>query len=586
MCSAAKRFSLQCKLNQIFDNESIFLFSHSILMFGTASYEEVKAFANKIMTSTDNVKEVYDAFINNSNFQNDYNIFQLSLMLNNYIDNHQFEIDTKHTVEMLSMFMSKYRELDILLPFIRFPNDAIITITYPNENEPITYKMDTEIFCNLIDGVSIKVSHNKNLIMSATVIKESVVKSELRVEHSCIYNFNYVNLNIQFHDINEITIEKNANIIENLTDIGKCILDDNQEMLSEELASQDTEPNVFIENENLILPHILSDIEFYTNPIYYTMLTGSVKCFKYLYANGYYDESTNIGDYCVAIGKNREIFRILYNDNRLCNKLFAFKYAIQMHDTEMVNFWLVNENFESLSNIIIRAIIAYNYEILDMLNNEYGQNIFDKCQTLCTFSRQHSKLDKHNFEVIHKYFQSMRIDLGNMYNKHVEFIVMNPKMFSKMSSFDNVEIALYMIIAKCNPINICAFISSVYPKNDIPYSIIYEMSNLIIRLAGCDRKFNGRAYLESLIGEQRDWIPYSVLLDMFTLYDINDIDFSTIEYFVEKENFKDIPIESIYTLISRFIQNNKPFTSTKLFNKYIQLFINNGVDKNIIFHLL
>lgn len=545
-------------------------------MLNTASFESVKNFAKVLMTSRDNARDVYTMFVDNPEFQNEYNIKQLYKMLDVYVSRCKFDRNIKHQVELLTMFISKYRYLDNLLSRISFPDGATIIVT--EQNGDIS-EFTTEDFGMeyISDKAEIKISYNGKHIMDAVVnVVEHPNLVEIFIDTYNTIRFFGIELEITFHSFEDLSLDTNQMIIEHLTEIGKLIYDDDVEQLREAIIQPDTDYSAIEDDEDI---DVRMDNEFFTNPIYLSMATGSINCFRYLYANGFYEQPTETGDLCLLFGNNIEMFRIISTDGKLCNSKVIFKNIIKMFNADLFNFWIVNEKIENFPNVIAKSVSSFNYEALESMIKEFGTEIIDGCKTRGTFTKEAPTFEEFHFEVVQRYFPWLPIVMHRMNNIHIEYLVSNKTMFPRLVEMDNNDILESMVLSHCRIESIKNFISTSFKNGILSMEGIFKISDSILLYADDDRELNGGLLLKELIGNKRDWDPVKELFNiMASEHDVFRIDYSTVEYFIQMENFERVQSDYLDYFLHCFRVANTTCKETALYMKFIKLFKDNGID--------
>ena len=229
------------------------------------------------------------------------------------------------------------------------------------------------------------------------------------------------------------------------------------------------------------------------------MLYGSIRCFKFLYLNGCYDDlcfkhlfaegNEFIGLKEILIGGNIEIFRIIehdhkytkltYNDNDeiiiIRSNLDIFSYLDRKYE-----FNTTRNSNKAIKDMLYASMISYNYDIFEYILNKYNNefvknNPFHYNESLANFIPNGVSFNDYTIEDrMFIYLLRNNIELYPLVKEIINEIN-SPTIFK----YINFEHACYMLIntnilANNTKDEIIKEAEKYYLKSDIKY-----MSNLI-----------------------------------------------------------------------------------------------------------
>lgn len=351
-----------------------FLF-HNLIMSFIASFEDVKELINAIdnIKTKEDADKVYDMFLSNECFQNEYNIIGLYDIIYT-----SFRNNVKNYKELLYLgwrFMQKYNYFCNYIKYTILPLNCQYFVSYPNTEEVIKFENGFTLY-NIKKDTIIKIVKDDNIIMVITILEDVETQdNDIKISFSKYGNIKISNIkvNVVINDINALTSPVDVSEFEE-NDIVSIIKEDNVDGLIN-----------FI-NTNLVdalgKEYKIDNSKYYCNIqhklslIDATLLYGAVRCFKYLYLNNCYHLTDNYFEEALIAGGNIEIFRILERDNRLLNTNNILREILYYHNMPLFIYWynkyMATDDLKTIVDVMKTAIFMKDYNVVEYMKTNYG----------------------------------------------------------------------------------------------------------------------------------------------------------------------------------------------------------------------
>ena len=422
-----------------------------LVMFNTASFEDVKYLCDDIYNvEMDTVDDVYNSFVNNPSFQNEYNIKQLKEMFD------VFSV-SKLTNESAFLalyikFIEKYPQLHDLLPKITMPIDVDYIYTNPTYDEPIIYKQaryhsDIE-FIN--DNSTIVGIRNGKTIFKLAISKVKSTREASVAVTSCgsfiIRGIEKFSLKVyNFDGIHHVA---NYMFYHQATPLAKAIQNDDMDELQRYAATHQAY-DLYVNRSNEEYGKDIGALR--TNPIYTAMLFSSVKCFRFLYMSGHLDNPTEDSDKYVVYSGNLEIFRILFNDKKIEDVDHICEHIIRSHNQDLLEFW-IRENGKKIDYVsMVECCLRYfNYVALEYImdNNLVSTEELIQHRNQSRWHSSYPGFNLLNFEALDKWLNHMVLIDESMFDDHFRYAIENKDRFDLITLEPMVNIPIIKEMAK------------------------------------------------------------------------------------------------------------------------------------------
>ena len=540
---------------------------------GLASFEEVKKFSHELINVNDeNINEVYNMFVNNPHFQNEYNILQLYQILKHALT---FVVKQNDALLKISfMFMEKYNQICNLLEEYFLPKGFICILHTVNKEEPTIFNSGGFKIYGLRSGDKMEYIYKNNVIMVITILKDFPIGDFFSVNKFGNFYISYeMEYKLEFNDLTGIKPRTKFTMDNLLETIGEIIINDDVDTLTQFMSTYEGCENTY---KNVFMFDISFGHNYRSNPIYKAMLYGSIKCFKYLYLSEYYNEPDILGDHCCIQGKNTEILRILINDNKFKDHYEVIKHIIQIHDIDLFTFWYSRYGTKKLASCLTTAADSYNYTVFEYLINEYGENEILKRDDAWILHNFTSSIKINNFEIVEICFRSLFESFDTLYDEHVKFIL------SELPTFENItkdrHDILFSLILSGNGLE-----TFNYVKNKLfPDDITLKHTKRLIKACCHSMEYstisiNFVPYFNSIVADGMNINFVNITNDFMYSIRLKYIDLELLDWLLSKVDTIDKIIYPTY------IYMNTRHIKTSKFTDLVYVLLAHGADCEKIF---
>ena len=402
-----------------------------------ASYSDIKNFINRLYeTEMDTVDEVFNLFVNNPRFQNEYNIEQLYHILKHYMDTNIVKNDV--VINIVTKFMEKYNRLTDLLQYLVFPYEYTGYLHERGHDDVKEFRSHDCSLYGLHKGDIIEIVANGNTIMVIQILEnfeclESLTMSRSYcVKSSIITKHHGIKMSTIFGDISQLYTTYNHVLFKNMTPCGMAIMLDDLDTFQK--YTTDNEGTKLMTSKCGFMPLDIMDGDIADNPIYFAILFNSFRCLNYMLINGYYDKPTDTGDYCVVMSQSVDILLRFMCENKIRNPENVYRHIIPIHNAGLFVFWHTQHELTDTMDLLINSIDCYNYNVFEYLlsyigdeivtNNGNREKILDNIVWL--------KLD--HFEIFQRYFKWALTNFLDIDNSYVEYLFDHRKEYTNLVS--------------------------------------------------------------------------------------------------------------------------------------------------------
>lgn len=347
-------------------------------MTSFAPFYKVKELINSIdnIKTIEDAKNVFNSFITDHDFQNEYGIKQLYDIMHCC-----FMSNFKHKNEMLyltCLVIEHYKILNKYVNNLMVPVDCDYTLYLPTEEEPLYLKNGftlREIRRNTI----LEITKNDNMIMVINFVGDFNLNNTndgpkdekfVCVSFSKFGDINInkdIDFNITFGNIEYMSFARSY--VPYIDPVEQIIINDDVDgllnVLSQRIRDEDKSTlNSF--NKYKVYSSNLLNLSNKLTLMELCVLYGSIKCFKLLYLRGYdYGEYV----YSLVFGGNLEMFHLFESNNKLYNIVYVMLSIIKSHNIELFEYWF-NKHYEYtdieyIESVIIEAMYYKNYNVIE-----------------------------------------------------------------------------------------------------------------------------------------------------------------------------------------------------------------------------
>lgn len=314
---------------------------------------------------------------------------------------------SSQTLKYIQCVFNRSNEIDneLLKTYIKLfiiDNDDLYLVYFENER-----KFDERTKTSDIDNTDKRniIIHSNDIIKNSKnqIIATITVYDDDNIEYCGTTRFNKSRIPCFYlYDINKFlqnkdflnTLQYKEELIK--TELINIFINDDDAKLSEYVAVDDHKTAVY-------LTYVLKSVPL----IGMAEMYGAVKCFKFLYLNGYFNTSSK-HEKCIMIGNNYEILHICENEG--INFIKMLKYTIQYHRNELIDYYYTKceINEYDFMKLIMKCLTYYNYDALEFLldNEKYRPKIttlYDYNVLLNNFAAIEYMITNYNYIILNDF---------------------------------------------------------------------------------------------------------------------------------------------------------------------------------------